>query len=90
MFVILRKTKYKYTNMKIQVLGTRCTKCKTLEQRVKDVVSEESIQAEITKVEDIVEIMKFGVMSTPALVIDDKVVLSGSLPSKKEIVQLIK
>ena len=76
--------------MKIQVLGTGCTKCKTLEQRVKDVVSEESIQAEITKVEDIVEIMKFGVMSTPALVIDGKVVLSGSLPSKKEIVQLIK
>jgi len=76
--------------MKIQVLGTGCTKCKTLEQRVKDVVSEESIQAEITKVEDIVEIMKFGVMSTPALVINDKVVMSGSLPSKKELVQLIK
>jgi small redox-active disulfide protein 2 len=76
--------------MKIQVLGTGCTKCKTLEQRVKEVVLEESIQAEITKVEDIVEIMKFGVMSTPALVFDDKVVMSGSLPSKKEIAELIK
>lgn len=76
--------------MKIQVLGTGCAKCKTLEQRVKDVVSEESIQAEITKVEDIVEIMKFGVMSTPALVIDGQVVMSGSLASKKEILQLIK
>lgn len=76
--------------MKIQVLGTGCAKCKTLEQRVMEVVSEESIQAEITKVEDIVEIMKFGVMSTPALVINDKVVMSGSLPSKKELIQFIK
>jgi len=76
--------------MKIQVLGTGCTKCKTLEQRVKDVISEESIQAEITKVEDIVEIMKFGVMSTPALVVDEKVILSGSLPSKAELKDLLK
>lgn len=76
--------------MQIQILGTGCTKCKTLEQRVKDVVSEESIQAEIIKVEDIVEIMKFGVMSTPGLVVDGKVVMSGKLPSKKEIAELIK
>jgi len=76
--------------MKIQVLGTGCAKCKTLEQRVKEVVLEESIQAQIIKVEDIVEIMKFGVLSTPALMVNDKVVLSGSLPSKKELIELIK
>jgi len=76
--------------MKIQVLGTGCAKCKTLEQRVKEVVLEESIQAQIIKVEDIVEIMKLGVLSTPALVVNDKVVLSGSLPSKKELIELIK
>jgi small redox-active disulfide protein 2 len=76
--------------MEIKILGTGCAKCKTLEQRVKDVVSEEAIDAEISKVEDIVEIMKFGVMSTPGLVINGKVVMSGSLPSKAELKELIK
>ena len=80
----------KPAKMEIQVLGTGCSKCKTLEQRVKDVVSEESIDANISKVEDIVEIMKFGVMSTPGLVLNGKVILSGSLPSKAEIKELLK
>jgi len=80
----------KPTNMKIQILGTGCAKCKTLEQRVRDVVSETSMDAEISKVEDIVDIMKFGVMSTPAIVVNDRVVMSGSLPSKSEIKELLK
>lgn len=53
-------------------------------------VSEASVDAEVTKVEDIVEIMKFGVMSTPGLVIDGKVVMSGSTPSKEALKELIK
>ncbi len=80
----------KPAKMNIQILGTGCAKCKTLEQRVKEVVSEASVDAEVTKVEDIVEIMKFGVMSTPGLVIDGKVVMSGSLPSKEALKELIK
>ena len=60
--------------MNIQVLGTGCAKCKALEKITREVVAEAGIDANITKVEDIVEIMKFNVMTTPALVVDGKVV----------------
>lgn len=67
--------------MDIKVLGTGCPKCKTLEKLTRDAVEELGIEANITKVEDIMEIMKFNVMKTPALVVDGEVVLKGSLPS---------
>ncbi|HPE43098.1 MAG TPA: thioredoxin family protein [Bacteroidales bacterium] len=69
----------------IKILGTGCPKCKTLEQSVRNVVAENQIDAEITKVEDIMDIMNYGVMRTPGLVVDDKVVVSGRLPSAEEI-----
>ena len=69
----------------IKILGTGCPKCKTLEQSVRNVVAENQIDAEITKVEDIMDIMNYGVMRTPRLVVDDKVVVSGRLPSAEEI-----
>jgi small redox-active disulfide protein 2 len=69
----------------IKILGTGCPKCKTLEQSVHNVVAENQIDAEITKVEDIMDIMNYGVMRTPGLVVDDKVVVSGRLPSAEEI-----
>lgn len=75
--------------MEVKVLGTGCAKCKTLEKVVKEVVAENNIDATVTKVEDIVEIMQFGVMSTPALVVDGEVVLSGKLPSAKEVKSLL-
>lgn len=75
--------------MDIKVLGTGCAKCKTLEKVVKEVVAENNIDATVTKVEDIVEIMQFGVMSTPALVVDGEVVLSGKLPSAQEVKSLL-
>jgi len=77
-------------NMEILVLGTGCANCKTLIKLTQQVVEEENINAQITKVEDIMEIMKYGVMSTPGLVVDGKVVMSGKLPSKKEIIDLLK
>jgi small redox-active disulfide protein 2 len=75
--------------MKIEVLGSGCSKCKTLEKLTREVVSETGIKAEIEKVEDIMRIMNYGVMSTPALVIDQKVVSKGRIPSKDEIKEFI-
>ncbi len=75
--------------MKIQVLGTGCAKCKSLEKAVRDVVAQNNIDAEVTKVEDIMEIMKFNVMTTPALVVDGKVVVKGRVPSSGELKQLL-
>ncbi|MFN3556102.1 MAG: thioredoxin family protein [Bacteroidales bacterium] len=71
--------------MEIKILGTGCQKCKTLEKMTSEVVAENSIDARISKVEDIMEIMKYGIIATPGLVINEKVVISGRLPSKDEI-----
>lgn len=75
--------------MEIKVLGTGCAKCKSLEKLTNEVVAESGITATVEKVEDILKIMQFGVMSTPALVIDKKVVLSGRLPSASELKEII-
>jgi len=73
----------------LKVLGTGCAKCKTLEKVTTEVVNENKFDAEIQKVEDIVEIMNYGVMATPALVVNGKVVFSGRIPSKSEIKNFI-
>ena len=75
--------------MKIEILGTGCAKCHKLEELVRETVKAEGISAEITKVEDIKKIMAYGVMTTPALVIDGKVKVAGKIPSPEEIKQLI-
>jgi small redox-active disulfide protein 2 len=75
--------------MNIQVLGTGCAKCKSLEKAVREVVAQNGIEASITKVEDIMEIMKFHVMTTPALVVDGKVVVKGRVPSTDELKQIL-
>ncbi len=71
--------------MNIKILGTGCPKCKTLEKLTREVVEQNGIDATIVKVEDIVEIMKYGIMSTPALVVDEKVEIKGRVPSLDEI-----
>jgi small redox-active disulfide protein 2 len=71
--------------MKIEVLGTGCAKCKALYESVKAAVNEKGVAAEVVKVEDMPSIMKYGVMSTPALVIDGIVVFSGKSASAAEI-----
>ena len=73
----------------VKVLGTGCTKCKSVEQVVIDVIKENNIDAQVEKVEDIQQIMEYNVMSTPALVIDEKVVVSGKVPSKEEVLALL-
>ena len=75
--------------MEIKVLGTGCPKCKALAKAVEEVVNETGIDATINKVEDINDIMQYGVMVTPALVIDGKVVASGKVPKKDELKKLL-
>lgn len=75
--------------MEIKILGTGCPKCKALEKLAREVVAETGIEANISKVEDIMQIMNYGVVSTPALVIDEKVVLKGRVPSTNEIKKLL-
>ena len=70
-------------------MGTGCSKCRTLEEITRRVVSDNGIEAEITKVEDIVEIMKFNIMTTPALIVNGKVVSKGRIPSAVEIKQFL-
>lgn len=76
--------------MKIQVLGTGCSKCKTLTENVKAAVVELRIDAQVEKVEDIRKIMEFGVMSTPALVVDGEVKSVGKVPTMSEIKDMLR
>jgi len=75
--------------MEIKILGPGCPKCKALEKLTREVVEQSGIDAIVTKVDDIVAIMNYGVMSPPALVIDGKVVVKGRVPSAEEIRKLI-
>lgn len=75
--------------MEIKVLGTGCVKCKSLEKVTREAVAEMKLEANIEKVEDIVKIMGYGVLSTPALVVDGKIVVSGRVPSVKETIQFL-
>jgi len=76
--------------MEIKILGTGCPKCKSLEKIARDVVEQENMEATITKVEDIMAIMSYGVMSTPALVVNEKVEIKGRVPSYDEVKQVLK
>ena len=75
--------------MEIKILGMGCKKCKTLLEAVESAVQEAGVDARIEKIEDIREIMKYKVMSTPALVIDGVVAVAGRIPSHEEIKKLL-
>lgn len=75
--------------MEIKILGPGCPKCKTLDKLTREVVEHNGIDATVTKVEDIMEIMKYGVMSTPALVVDGEVLIKGRVPSSDEIKKIL-
>ncbi len=74
---------------KIQILGTGCPKCKKLAENAEAAAKELGIEFEIEKVMDINEIMKFGVIMTPALVVDGEVKVVGKVPSTDEINQML-
>jgi small redox-active disulfide protein 2 len=75
--------------MEIKILGTGCPKCKTLEKVTREAVAEAGIDATVEKVEDIVKIMAYNIMQTPALVINEKIVLKGQVPSVKQVKEIL-
>jgi small redox-active disulfide protein 2 len=75
--------------MKAKILGTGCSNCKKLEKIVREAVAELGIVAEVEKVEDMASIMAYGVMSTPALVINEEVKLAGKVPNKARVIEIL-
>lgn len=75
--------------MKIEILGTGCTKCKKLFENTLEAVKQSGNEAEVVKVEDIKKIMEYGVMSTPAIVVDGVVKVSGKMVSSEDIKKLL-
>lgn len=76
--------------MKLEILGTGCPKCMKLEELARKAASDLGIEAEVKKVKDVKEIMRYGVMITPALVVDGEVKVAGKIPSLEEIKKMIK
>jgi small redox-active disulfide protein 2 len=75
--------------MEIKILGTGCPKCKTLEKVTRDAVAETGIVATVEKVEDIVKILEYRILHTPSLVINGKIVLSGQVPTVKQVKEIL-
>lgn len=75
--------------MEIKILGSGCSNCKKLEANAKEAVKELNVEADITKVQDIKDIMKYGVMRTPAIVINEKVKMFGKVCTVDEIKKYI-
>lgn len=75
--------------MEIKVLGTGCARCKSLEKITTKAVNELNLNASVVKVEDIQQIMEYAVLRTPALVINEKVVMSGQVPKLTEMKELL-
>ena len=75
--------------MDIKVLGTGCGKCKTTYAVIEKVIKENNITATLTKVEDIMEIMNYNILATPAVVVDGEVKIRGYVPSEREVKELL-
>jgi small redox-active disulfide protein 2 len=75
--------------MNIKVLGPGCAKCQNLEKTVKEVVSALKLDISVEEVKDMKKIMQYPILSTPGLVINEKLVLSGKVPTRAEVEQLI-
>jgi small redox-active disulfide protein 2 len=75
--------------IEIKILGTGCPKCNSLEKLTRKAVNEIGIEANIEKVENIMDIMDYGIMRTPGLVVNGEVKVSGRLPSEKELKELL-
>jgi small redox-active disulfide protein 2 len=75
--------------MEIKILGSGCARCQSLEKTTREAISELGINATVEKVEDIQKIMEYGVMRTPGLVINEKVILTGQVPRLTELKELL-
>ena len=73
----------------IKILGTGCPNCLKLESMVRETIKALGIEATIEKVTDVEDIMGWGIMATPGLVVDDSVVMSGRIPSSQEIIDIL-
>jgi len=76
--------------MYIKILGTGCAKCHKLAQVVREVVDENKLEAEVEEVGDITKILEYPILTTPGLVINEEVVLSGQVPSKEKLIEMFK
>lgn len=76
--------------MKVKILGTGCKKCQTLEAKVREVVQQNNIDAEVEKVTDLSAIVSYGIMMTPGLVIDGKVKSYGTIPKDDQILSWLR
>jgi small redox-active disulfide protein 2 len=75
--------------MEIKILGPGCTRCHALERVTRDALDELGLTAEVEEVTDVAEIAAWGVMATPALVVDDRVVLAGRVPAVDQVKALL-
>ena len=69
----------------VKVLGSGCANCKTTQKLVEEVARQKGVEIELTKIEDLKEIMGYGILSTPGVVIDGKVVHSGGVPARSKV-----
>ena len=79
------KTKHEVKQMKIEILGTGCPKCKKTKEIIEKVLKQTGVEAEVIKVEDIEKILNYGVMVTPAVAIDGEIKVAGKVPDEKDI-----
>lgn len=75
--------------MEIKVLGPGCSKCKTTYQVIEKVIRENNLDVKLTKVDDIMEIMNYNIMVTPAVVVDGEVRLKGQVPSESDMKKIL-
>lgn len=75
--------------MEIKVLGSGCCKCKTTYQIIEKVIKENNLDVKLTKVDDIMEMMNYHIMTTPAVVVDEVVKIKGQVPSEKDVKKLL-
>lgn len=75
--------------MEIKVLGPGCAKCKTTYQVIEKVIKENNLDVKLTKVDDIMEMMNYNIMTTPAVVVDEVVKMKGQVPTESDVKKLL-
>ena len=76
--------------MVVKILGTGCTKCRLLEEKVRQIAAQNTIDCQIEKITELNDIMDYGIMMTPGLVVDEKVMSSGKIPKDEHILQWLR